>query len=74
MDPHSQHAQFCITVLDSEEYHDYTWYSSAARVVGGAKKTLILCYVERMASEEASLNFGRMGSSLMCFPVSKLER
>lgn len=53
--PPFQHAQFCITVLDSEEIHDYTWYSSVARVVGGAKKTLILCYVERLRSEEEVL-------------------
>lgn len=50
--PPFQHAQFCITVLDSKESHDYTWYSSVARVVGGAKKTLILCYVERLAPQE----------------------
>lgn len=49
--PPFQHAQFCITSLDSEETHDYTWYSSVARVVGGAKKTLILCYVERRLPE-----------------------
>ncbi|QLL31992.1 hypothetical protein HG536_0C01600 [Torulaspora globosa] len=50
--PPFQHAQFCIAVLDSEESHDYTWYSSVARVVGGAKKTLILCYVEKLKPEE----------------------
>lgn len=50
--PPFHHAQFCITVLDSEESHDYTWYSSVARVVGGAKKTLILCYVEKLRPEE----------------------
>lgn len=50
--PPFQHAQFCITVLDKDEYHDYTWYSSAARVVGGAKKTMVMCYVERLVPEE----------------------
>ncbi|QLQ82399.1 hypothetical protein HG537_0H01610 [Torulaspora globosa] len=54
--PPFHHAQFCITVLDSDENHDYTWYSSVARVVGGAKKTLILCYVEKLKSEEDIVN------------------
>lgn len=44
--PPFQHAEFSIMAMDSKESHDYTWYSSIARVVNGAKKTLILCYVD----------------------------
>ncbi|CAG62825.1 uncharacterized protein GVI51_M11561 [Nakaseomyces glabratus] len=44
--PPFQHAEFAIMVLDHTESHDYTWYSSVARVASGAKKTLILCYID----------------------------
>lgn len=70
--PPFQHAQFCITVLDSEECHDYTWYSSAARVVGGAKKTLILCYIERMASEERIVELWKNGQFANVFSSFKI--
>lgn len=49
--PPFQHAPFCIKVLDVNETHDYTWFSSLARVVGSTKKTLVLCYVRNTAAE-----------------------
>ncbi|CCD26054.2 tRNA splicing endonuclease subunit SEN2 NDAI_0G02770 [Naumovozyma dairenensis CBS 421] len=50
--PPFQHAEFCIVTMDAHTTKDYTWYSSIARVCGGARKTLVLCYVERLISEE----------------------
>ncbi|EJS42739.1 sen2p [Saccharomyces arboricola H-6] len=50
--PPFQHAEFCVMGLDHDVSKAYTWYSSIARVVGGAKKTFVLCYVERLISEE----------------------
>lgn len=50
--PPFQHAEYGIMVLDAEQSNDYTWYSSAARVVGGAKKQFVLCYVELLTTED----------------------
>lgn len=49
--PPFQHAEYAIMVLDSGDSHDYTWYSTAARVAGAARKTLVLCYVRRLCDE-----------------------
>lgn len=45
--PPFQHAEFCIMVMNPLDSHekDYTWYSRISRVTSGAKKTLILCYL-----------------------------
>ncbi|EDO18222.1 hypothetical protein Kpol_543p52 [Vanderwaltozyma polyspora DSM 70294] len=59
--PPFHHAEFCVMVLDSEEKHDYTWFSSIARVVGGVKKTFVLCYIERLISEQDILKLWRNG-------------
>ncbi|CAI4579845.1 ASN_HP2_G0034600.mRNA.1.CDS.1 [Saccharomyces cerevisiae] len=53
--PPFQHAEFCVMGLDHDVSKDYTWYSSIARVVGGAKKTFVLCYVERLISEQEAI-------------------
>lgn len=50
--PPFQHAEYGIMVLDANQSNDYTWYSSAARVVGGAKKQFVLCYVEQLIPED----------------------
>ncbi|CAB4255466.1 similar to Saccharomyces cerevisiae YLR105C SEN2 Subunit of the tRNA splicing endonuclease, which is composed of Sen2p, Sen15p, Sen34p, and Sen54p [Maudiozyma barnettii] len=50
--PPFQHADFCIMVLNSNCSNPYTWYSTIARVCGGANKSLVLCYVERTNSKE----------------------
>lgn len=54
--PPFQHANFCVLSLDAQESQDYTWYSSIARVTGGARKTLVLCYVTRLEPEEYILD------------------
>lgn len=59
--PPFQHAEFCIMVLDKDEIHDYEWYSSISRVVSGAKKTFVLCYMERLASQEDIIKFWHKG-------------
>ncbi|KOG97816.1 tRNA splicing endonuclease subunit SEN2 [Saccharomyces eubayanus] len=53
--PPFQHAEFCVMGLDHDASKDYTWYSSIARVVGGAKKTFVLCYVERLIPEKEAI-------------------
>lgn len=50
--PPFQHAEFAVMVLDYKDTPDYTWYSGIARVIGGAKKSLILCYVEPLLQKE----------------------
>ncbi|SMN21637.1 similar to Saccharomyces cerevisiae YLR105C SEN2 Subunit of the tRNA splicing endonuclease, which is composed of Sen2p, Sen15p, Sen34p, and Sen54p [Maudiozyma saulgeensis] len=59
--PPFQHADFCVMVLDSNCSKPYTWYSTMARVCGGANKTLLLCYVERINSKEQILQYIRQG-------------
>lgn len=53
--PPFQHAEFCIMVMDAEVPRDYTWYSTVARVTGGARKTFVLCYVQRLVSQDKIL-------------------
>lgn len=50
--PPFHHAEFSVMVLAPDERHDYTWYSTVARVVGGAQKTLVLAYVARRAAAD----------------------
>ncbi|CCF56588.1 hypothetical protein KAFR_0B02910 [Kazachstania africana CBS 2517] len=50
--PPFQHAEICVMVIDSQASNDYTWYSTLSRVSSGAKKTLLLCYVEVMLNNE----------------------
>ncbi|QLG74529.1 hypothetical protein HG535_0G04120 [Zygotorulaspora mrakii] len=73
--PPFQHAQFCVKVLDVDETHDYTWYSSLARVAGGAKKTLVLCYVKNTTTEEEILRLlskKNLTKALSSYEVSEL--
>ncbi|CAI4035038.1 hypothetical protein SMKI_12G1760 [Saccharomyces mikatae IFO 1815] len=65
--PPFQHAEFCIMGLDHDVSKDYTWYSSIARVVGGAKKTFVLCYVERLISEEDAVALWKSNSFAKLF-------
>lgn len=58
--PPFHHAEFCINVMDNDPLYyrsnknmrDYTWYSRISRVIGGAKKTLILSYVTRQTTKK----------------------
>lgn len=70
--PPFQHAQFCVTILDSEEHHEYPWYSSVARVVGGAKKTLVLCYIQKMVSEDEILQMWKRNQLAKVFQSYKI--
>ncbi|AGO13936.1 AaceriAGR073Cp [[Ashbya] aceris (nom. inval.)] len=54
--PPFHHAEFSVMVLAPDERHDYTWYSTVARVVGGAQKTLVLSYVALRAADEQLAN------------------
>ncbi|CCH60895.1 hypothetical protein TBLA_0D03980 [Henningerozyma blattae CBS 6284] len=60
--PPFQHAEFCVLVLDAEESQDYTWYSSIARVIGGARKSLVLCYVHNELPEKNILQLWKSGN------------
>lgn len=55
--PPLEHAEFCVRVIHSRETHDYTWYSSLARVVAGASKTYVLCYVENLEKPETIMTW-----------------
>ena len=59
--PPFQHAEFCVMVMSADESRPYTWYSTIARVASGAKKTLVLCYVEKLVSEDEILRYLQMG-------------
>ena len=59
--PPFQHAEFCIMVMSDDESRPYTWYSTVARVASGAKKTLVLCYIEKLVSEEEILRYLQTG-------------
>lgn len=51
--PPFQHAEFCINVMDCHSggnTKDYTWYSRQSRVISGAKKIMVLTYVNRKVS------------------------
>lgn len=54
--PPFHHAEYGIMVLDSGASNDYTWYSSIARVVGGARKNLVFCYVQLDTTEDNVLH------------------
>lgn len=74
--PPFQHAEFSIMVMDSNETHDYTWYSSVARVSAGAKKTLVLCYIDDNGLTQQELlslwNSGRLVDLLSRYTVSEV--
>lgn len=74
--PPFQHAEFSIMAMDTNETHDYTWYSSIARVVNGAKKTLVLCYVDDNGLTQEELlrlwNSGRLVELLSHYTVSEV--
>ncbi|CAI4046050.1 tRNA splicing endonuclease subunit SEN2 SKDI_12G1550 [Saccharomyces kudriavzevii IFO 1802] len=65
--PPFQHAEFCIMGLDYDICKDYTWYSSIARVAGAAKKTFVLCYVERLISEEEAISLWKSNNFTKLF-------
>ncbi|CCK71282.1 tRNA splicing endonuclease subunit SEN2 KNAG_0G02240 [Huiozyma naganishii CBS 8797] len=65
--PPFQHAEFCIMVLDHDKSKDYTWYSSISRVIGGAKKTCVLCYVERLLPEDQIVEYWRTDNFIKLF-------
>ncbi|CDO96279.1 unnamed protein product [Kluyveromyces dobzhanskii CBS 2104] len=71
--PPFQHAEYGIMVLDANQSNDYTWYSSAARVVGGAKKQLVLCYVELLVSEEDAVELWNQGKYHALFSSCKIH-
>lgn len=54
--PPFHHAEFSIMVLDSDVQQDYTWYSNVSRVVGSARKQLVLSYVIRLTSTHHIMN------------------
>lgn len=70
--PPFQHAEFGVMVLDVDASLDYTWYASAARVVGGAKKTFILCYVELQRTKEEVLDLWHRGNFKQVFESYKV--
>lgn len=70
--PPFHHAEFCIMILDSDCSKPYTWYSTAARVCGGANKTLILCYVERIASKEQIIQWLQQDQLAQAFSSFKI--
>ncbi|KAG0659838.1 tRNA splicing endonuclease subunit sen2 [Maudiozyma exigua] len=70
--PPFQHADFCIMVLDSNCSKPYTWYSTIARVCGTANKTLVLCYVERLETEEQILEWLQRGQLTKVFNSFKV--
>ncbi|SCU87130.1 LAFA_0E04918g1_1 [Lachancea sp. 'fantastica'] len=70
--PPFQHAEFGIMVLNSEDSMDYTWYASTARVVGGAKKSFILCYVELLISRQEALRLWQQGKFARLFASYKV--
>ena len=69
--PPFQHAEFCVMVLDADDSRPYTWYSTVARVAGGASKTLVLCYVSKTVSPEKTMQWLRDGDLTSVF--SSLE-
>lgn len=71
--PPFQHAEFCIMVLDCKTSNDYTWYSTIARVAGGAKKTLILCYVDRLISIDETIRLWEQGKYTEVFSQHKIS-
>ena len=48
--PPFSHAEFAIMVMPVTEKQEKQWYwnSSIGRVIGGVKKTLVFCYVEKL--------------------------
>ncbi|CEP63234.1 tRNA splicing endonuclease subunit SEN2 LALA0_S07e05512g [Lachancea lanzarotensis] len=70
--PPFHHAEFGIMVLNSDDSMDYTWYASSARVVGGAKKSFILCYVELLIPREEALLLWQQGKFARLFASYKM--
>ncbi|SCV00172.1 LAME_0G08020g1_1 [Lachancea meyersii CBS 8951] len=70
--PPFQHAEFGIMVLNSDASMDYTWYASSARVVGGAKKSFILCYVELQRPQHEALLMWQQGKFSQLFSSYKV--
>ncbi|SCU86219.1 LANO_0C07140g1_1 [Lachancea nothofagi CBS 11611] len=70
--PPFQHAEYGIMVLNSDDSFDYTWYSSAARVVGGAKKSFILCYIELQKPKDEILRLWQNGQFAAVFSSYKV--
>lgn len=65
--PPLEHAEFCVRILNSNDIKDYNWYSSLARVVAGANKTYVLCYVEILRSPETILKWWNQGNYRLVF-------
>ncbi|SCU90227.1 LADA_0F02630g1_1 [Lachancea dasiensis] len=73
--PPFHHAEYGVMVLNSEDSMDYTFYSSIARVLGGAKKSFILCYVELCESQDTVLrhwNAGRFDRVFGSYKVGEI--
>ncbi|SCV04458.1 LAMI_0H16292g1_1 [Lachancea mirantina] len=70
--PPFQHAEFAVMVLNADETLDYTQYSSTARVVGGARKSFVVCYVERQVSERQILQFWQNHNYASAFSSFKI--
>ncbi|AMD18949.1 HBR048Cp [Eremothecium sinecaudum] len=71
--PPFHHAEFCIMILAAEKPSpDYTWFSTAARVVAGAKKSLVLTYVNTECSKEQIMSFWDQQNYLELFSVFKV--
>ncbi|CUS25027.1 LAQU0S25e00254g1_1 [Lachancea quebecensis] len=59
--PPFQHADYGVKVLEACKPFDTTLFSGAARVLSGARKPFILCYVELQKPESEVLEFWRQG-------------
>lgn len=70
--PPFQHAEFGVMVMDHDASNDYTWYSSIARVVGGAKKCFVICFVERINTEDEVLALWKEGKYEQVFGSYKI--
>lgn len=70
--PPLEHAEFCIRILGSNDVKDYNWYSSLARVIAGANKTYVLCYVENLSSPENILRWWHKGNYRSIFSSYKV--
>ncbi|AQZ13464.1 SEN2 (YLR105C) [Zygosaccharomyces parabailii] len=70
--PPLEHAEFCVRVLSSDDSYDYTWYSSLARVVAGASKTYVLCYVESLEDPETIITWWKQSKFRAIFSSYKV--
>ncbi|AET39338.1 tRNA splicing endonuclease subunit SEN2 Ecym_4274 [Eremothecium cymbalariae DBVPG len=72
--PPFHHAEFSVMVLHhNQAQHDYTWYSTVARVVGGAKKCLVLCYISKKAADDILMELWSRGSYAQAFALFEVN-